>query len=158
MALVIETGSLISGANSYVSVDNFITWAESRGISFTLDDTLIEHSILRAMDYFESLHFLGLKSDENQALQWPRDQVYIDGYSVSSDEIPNEVKNAIYELVKIEFDGDSYMSAQERQVVSEKVGEIQVTYKDTVGMRRRTPAFQHQVRKLVHNPTTVGRS
>ncbi len=101
MALVIETGALISGANSYVSVDEFIAWAEARGVSFTLDDSLIEQNILRAMDYFESLHFLGIKADENQALQWPRDRVYIDGYSVDSDEIPEQVKASVYELVKI---------------------------------------------------------
>ena len=158
MALVIETGALVTGANSYVTVDNFIAWAEARGITFTLDDSLIEQNILRAMDYFESLHFLGLKSDENQALQWPRDQVYIDGYSVESDEIPVQVKNALYELVKIEFDGDSHMATQDRQVTSEKIGDIQVTYKGNAGMRKRTPAFQHQIRKLVHSPNLVSRS
>lgn len=158
MALVVETGALVSGANSYVTVDNFIAWAEARGISFTLDDNLVEQRILRAMDYFESLHFLGLKADENQALQWPRDQVYIDGYAVESDEIPVQVKNALYELVKIEFDGDSALSPQERQAISEKIGDIQVTYADHAGMRRRTPAFQHAIRKLVHSPNLVSRS
>lgn len=158
MALVIETGALVTGANSYVTVDNFIAWAEARGITFTLDDNLIEQNILRAMDYFESLHFLGLKSDENQALQWPRDQVYIDGYAVESDEIPVQVKNALYELIKIEFDGDSHMDAQDRQVTSEKIGDIQVTYKSNAGMRKRTPAFQHKIRKLVHSPNLVSRS
>ena len=158
MALVIETGSLISGANSYVTVDNFIAWAEARGISFTLDDSLIEQNILRAMDYFESLHFLGIKSDENQALQWPRDRVYIDGYSVESDEIPNEVKNAIYELVKIEFDGDSPIGSQERQTESEQIGDIKVVYSNKAMMRKRTPAFSHAVRKLIHGVNYVSRS
>ena len=105
MALVIETGALVSGANSYVTVANFSDWAASRGIIHTIDDNEIEQKILRAMDYFESLRFLGVKRDENQSLQWPREQVYIDGYSVDSDEIPTQVKNALYELVKAEFDG-----------------------------------------------------
>lgn len=158
MALVIETGALISGANSYVTVDNFIAWAEARGISFTLDDSLIEQNILRAMDYFESLHFLGLKADENQALQWPRDRVYIDGYAVDSDEIPKEVKSAIYELVKIEFDGDSPISAQDRQTESEQIGDIKVVYSNTAMMRKRTPAFSQAVRKLIHGVNAVSRS
>jgi hypothetical protein len=157
MALVIETGALVSGANSYVTVANFSDWAASRGVTHTVDDNEIEQKILRAMDYFESLRFLGVKRDENQSLQWPREQVYIDGYSVDSDEIPTQVKNALYELVKAEFDGDSYMSPQERQVTSEKIGDISVTYKDNAGMRKRTPAFTHQVRKLVHSKTEVSR-
>jgi len=158
MTLVVETGALVSGANTYVGVDNFKAWADDRNITYTNDDLVIEHKIFRAMDYFESLHFLGLKSDENQALQWPRDQVYIDGYAVESDEIPNEVKVALYELIKIEFDDDSLMAPQERQVTSEKIGDIQVTYKGNAGMRRKTPAFQHQIRKLIHSPNLVSRS
>jgi len=158
MTLVVETGALVSGANTYVSVANFKAWADDRNVTYTDDDGVIEHKIFRAMDYFETLHFLGVKSDENQALQWPRDQVYIDGYAVESDEIPNEVKVAVYELVKIEFDEDSYMSPQERHTTSERIGDIQVSYANHAGMRRRTPAFQHQVRKLVHSPNLVSRS
>ena len=158
MTLVVETGALVSGANTYVSVANFKAWADDRNVTYTDDDGVIEHKIFRAMDYFETLHFLGLKADENQALQWPRDQVYIDGYAVESDEIPAQVKNALYELVKIEFDGDSALSPQERQAISEKIGDIQVTYADHAGMRRRTPAFQHAIRKLVHSPNLVSRS
>jgi hypothetical protein len=158
MALVIETGALISSANSYISVDEFIAWAEARGVSFTLDDSLIEQNILRAMDYFESLHFLGIKADENQALQWPRDRVYIDGYSVDSDEIPEQVKASVYELVKIEFDGDSPISSQDRQTESEQVGDIKVVYSNKAMMRKRTPAFSHAVRKLIHGISQVSRS
>lgn len=156
--LVIEDGSLVTGANSYITADGWDTWATERGISHSHSDEKIEHAILRAMDYFESLHFIGLKHTETQALQWPRDRVFIDHYDVDSDEIPKEVKNAMYELTKIELDGDSPLLAQDRQTESEQIGNIKVVYKNSAMMRKRTPAFNHAVRKLIQGPTFVSRS
>lgn len=156
MALTVEDGSLVANANSYVSVANFVSWADDRGITYPAVPEL-EQKILRAMDYIESLNFLGQKHEETQALQWPRDQVTIDGYSVDSDEIPPEVKKAVYEAIKVEIDGDSRLSVSERETASEKIGDIAVTYRDNAGMKRSIPAVTKALRKLVRNPTEVGR-
>lgn len=158
VTLVIEDGSLVANANSYITVTAWDTWATDRGISHSHSDAKISHAILRAMDYFESLHFKGLKHTETQALQWPRDRVWIDSYDVDSDEIPKEVKNAMYELTKIELDGDLPLNAQERQTESEQIGDIKVVYSNTAMMRKRTPAFNFAVRKLIHGVNFVSRS
>ena len=158
MALIIEDGSLVTGANSYITVDGWKAWMDDRNITHTNSDSKIEGAILRAMDYFESLHFKGLKHTETQALQWPRDRVFIDSYDVDSDEIPKEVKNAMYELTKIELDGDLPLNAQERQTESEQIGDIKVVYSNTAMMRKRTPAFNFAVRKLIHGVNFVSRS
>ena len=50
------------------------------------------------MSYFESLIFNGFKATEEQALQFPRMDLSIDGYGKDDDEIPIEVKEALYEL------------------------------------------------------------
>ena len=158
MALIIENGSLVTGANSYITVDGWKSWMDDRNISHTNSDSKIEGAIMRAMDYFESLHFVGEKHEDTQALQWPRDYVYIDGYSIESDEIPKEVKAAMYEATKMELDGDSPIKEQGRATVSEKIGDIQVTYKGNAGMRKTTPAFTHAVRKLIHGRNSVIRA
>ena len=158
MALTIEDGSLVSGANSYITAAEWDTWATDRGISHTHSNSRIEEGILRAMDYFESLHFVGQKHEDTQALQWPRDYVYIDGYSIESDEIPKEVKAAMYEATKMELDGNSPIKEQGRATVSEKIGDIQVTYKGNAGMRKTTPAFTHAVRKIIHGRQSVIRA
>ena len=158
MALIIENGSLVTGANSYITVDGWKSWMDDRNISHTNSDSKIEGAIMRAMDYFESLHFVGEKHEDTQALQWPRDYVYIDGYSIESDEIPKEVKAAMYEVTKMELDGDSPIKEQGRATVSEKIGDIQVTYKGNAGMRKTTPAFTHAVRKLIHGRNSVIRA
>jgi hypothetical protein len=148
MAIVVEDGTLVSGANSYITLAEFKAWADDRGITYGTDSA-ISQQLYRAHDYFEGLKFKGLKADENQAMQWPRDQVLIDGYAVDSNEIPKEVKTALYELIKIEIDGDSKLSPSEREVTSEQVDSIKITYKDNSGMKRSTPALERALRKLV---------
>jgi len=157
MAIVVENGTLVSGANSYVTIDEFQAWADARGIDYGTDYT-ISQQLFRAHDYFESLDFKGLKADENQAMQWPRDQVYIDGYAVDADEIPKEVKLAIYELMKLEIDGDSKLTPSEREVTSEQVDSIKITYKDSAGMKRQTPALDRALRKLIKPINEVSRA
>jgi hypothetical protein len=156
MALTVENGTLVANANSYVSVGDYIAWADARGLTYP-SYPQIEQKILRAMDYIESRHFVGQKHEETQALQWPRDYVFIDGYSVESNEIPKELKIAVYEAVKIEIDGDSKLTASERETVSEKIGDISVTYKSGSGMKRNTPALTNALRKLIRPIGEVNR-
>lgn len=157
MALIVEDGSLVSNANSYVSIDDFIAWADARGFTYESYPT-IQQKILRAMDFIESLDFIGEKSIETQALQWPRDYVFIDGYSIESNQIPKEVKIAVYEAVKLEIDGDSKMTATERETLAEQIGDISVTYASSAGMKRQTPALTKALRKLTHPEGYVSRA
>lgn len=157
MALIVEDGSLVSGADSYVTLAEFKAWADKRGISYGTDEAVTQQ-IYRAMDYIEGLDFIGEKSDENQSLQWPRDQVIIDGYYIDSDEMPAELKVAVYESVKAEIDGDSRMTASERRTISEKVDSIQVTYASNADVKRSIPAVNRALRKLINPKTAVSRA
>jgi len=156
MALIVEDGTEVSGANSYVSAADYVAWADARGVTYPAYPQ-IEQKILRAMDYIESLSFVGQKNTETQALQWPRAYVLIDGYSVESNEIPIQLKTAVYEAVKVEVDGDSKLTASERDTAKEKIGDIEVTYKSSSGMKRSTPALTRALRKLIRNVTEVSR-
>lgn len=155
--LIVETGQSSQTANSYISVADFKAWADLRGLTYGTD-SVIEQQIFRAMDYIESLSFVGVKHTELQSLQWPRDRVIIDGYSVETNEIPKQLKNAVYEAVKIEIDGDSKLSAVDRETVSETVGDISITYKDNTGMTRQTPALSLALKKIVIPTGVVSRA
>ena len=157
MALVVEDGTLVSGADSYVTLAEFKAWADKRGVTYGTDE-VVTQQIYRAMDYIESLNFIGEKSDENQALQWPRDQVVIDGYYIDSDEMPNELKVAVYESIKAEIDGDSRMTASDRRTISEKVGDLQVTYANNADVKRSIPAVTRALRKLIRPMAMVSRA
>jgi hypothetical protein len=157
MALVVEDGTLVSGADSYVTLAEFKAWADKRGVTYGTDSAVTQQ-IYRAMDYIEGLNFIGEKSDENQALQWPRDQVVIDGYYIDSDEMPNELKVAVYESIKAEIDGDSRMTASDRRTISEKVGDLQVTYANNADVKRSIPAVTRALRKLIRPMAMVSRA
>ena len=156
--IIIENGTGVAGANSYITAAEWNDWTDARGITHSHSTEQIEHYIFRAMDYFENLNFLGRKATDSQSLQWPRVEVIIDTYSIDSDIIPQQVKNAVYELVKLESDGDSYLLPQSRQAVKEKIGDIEVTYKDSAGMRRSTPAVSNALRKITEPVDMVSRA
>lgn len=157
MALVIEDGSIVSGANSYVTLAEFKAWADARGVTYGTD-AAVEAQIVRAMDYIESLAFKGLKKDQYQALQFPRVHLIIDGFEVNSSTIPTELKNAVFEAVKLEIDGDGKLTPEERVTMSETVGSISVTYAPNQGSTRVTPAMTKALAKLVNSPNYVSRA
>lgn len=149
MALVIEDGSVVSGANSYVTLAEFKAWADARDITYNADDNALEAQILRAMDYLERLFFIGNKANENQPLQWPRTEALIDGYYADATEIPKEVKTALYEATVVEAAGYSELENQSRKTLREKVGDIEVQYADNSENRTITPALQYALNRIV---------
>ena len=158
MTLVVEDGSKVTGANTYITLAEFKAWADARGVHYN-SDAHVTRDILRAMDYIEELLFIGVKETRDQALQWPRVDVVIDGYALDVGEIPKELKNAAYELVKAIIDGDNKLNPVRRQIVREKVENgIDVTYKSNAGMQRHTPAVTRALRKLIRSPMEVTRA
>tara|TARA_R100000951_G_C2584224_1_gene162889 strand:+ start:108 stop:581 length:474 start_codon:yes stop_codon:yes gene_type:complete len=156
MALVIEDGSIVSGANSYITIANYKSWADDRGISYSTDSK-IEQSIFRAMDWFERQMFIGNKANENQPLQWPRTEALIDGYYVDATEIPNQVKTALYEVTTVDLAGNSEFNTQDRKTSKEKVGDIEVTYADNSENRIISPALTFAMNKIVQPALQVMR-
>lgn len=157
MALVIEDGTVVSGANSYVTLNEYRAWANARGITASDSDTVLERYVLRAMDYLEQLIFIGNKANENQPLQWPRTEALIDGYYADATEIPSQVKKALYEAIKVEADGKSELLNQDRRTIREKIGDIEITYADNSENRTITPALTSALKKIVQPATTVMR-
>ena len=159
MALTVETGSQSTTANSYVTVANYDSYLNARYTGRTdISDTQAEAYILRAMDYFETLNFIGTKATETQALQWPRGAVVIDGYGKDNNEIPKEVLIAVYELAYGFEQGYGINDPISRETVKEKIGEIEVEYKSSSADRTLLPAATQALRKLIKNPMRVVRA
>jgi hypothetical protein len=157
MALVVEDGSVVSGANSYVTLTEFKTWADNRGIDYGTDYVL-EQKILRAMDFLERQPFIGEKANEEQLLQWPRVEAVIDGYYVDATEVPTEVKKALYEATVVEIQGYSELNTQDRRTVMEKIGDITVQYASNSDNRTITPALTFALSKIVNSAYLVSRT
>lgn len=98
MALIVEDGSIVANANSYVTLDEIKDYADLRGFSYCSDGDLTNSAIL-ATDYLQSKCFIGeLVDPVVQPLLWPRSDVWLYGVELPSDSIPNDIKNAQIEL------------------------------------------------------------
>lgn len=132
MALVIENGSLVAGANSYVGVADARAFAEARASNLPEDDTAVESALIVAMDYLESLRaqYQGRKVDPAyQALQWPRTGVVVDGWEVPFDHIPQNLKFAQCQLAIEAANGlDLSPTGDGREVIREKVDVLETEY------------------------------
>lgn len=127
MALIVEDGSVVSNANSYISIADFETYAAAR--DYTIVGTS-ETLLIKAMDYLEAQSYKGIKYTSTQALQWPRVDVVIDSYLVDTDTIPTELINAQCEVAMAIDAGNDPLLDLPRKTISEQVGPIAVTYAD----------------------------
>lgn len=102
MTLIIEDGSVVTGANSYASIATVTTYCASMGYTAwagtSITDALREAAILRAMNYMEALPWNGVKTARDNPLSWPRYSMYDrEGYAIDTDDVPQVVVNALCE-------------------------------------------------------------
>lgn len=106
MALVIEDGTVVTGANSYIDIPEAKAFAAARGVDLGNDDTVTEQRLLVAMDYLESLSYKGTRTEpDQQLLAWPRIGVTFDGRTFGDHVIPNQLKSAQAQLAIEQFNG-----------------------------------------------------
>lgn len=141
MPLVIETGSVVTGANSFVSVSDARAFASARASTLPASDSAVEAALIGAKDYLETFRdrFQGAKvSPGVQPLQFPRKGVYLEGWDVPENVIPQLLKDAQCQLCLDSFDGagnpvDLMPSGDGREVIREKVDVIETEYSPGAG-------------------------
>ena len=142
MALIVEDGTLVSGANSYVSLADAQKYLDDRG-----DTTVItEGLLLRAADYINSfrLRFRGFKQTPlTSSMQWPRAYAVIDDYLIPPSVIPDVIPSAQIETA-IEFANqrDPYATIDSRIVKREKAQDFEREFDTKVGSGMAT--FDHR--------------
>lgn len=125
MSVVVEDGTIVSGANSYVSTTELSTYAANRGLTIAGDTTEL---LIQAMDYIESLEFIGIRWTKDQPLLWPRVYVYIDGYYQDVTHIPIQLKEGQMEVALAIDAGNGPLIDLDPQVSRERVGDLEVEY------------------------------
>lgn len=142
MALTVEDGSGVTGANSYVTVDEIKAYALARGLDLPDTDPAIEVFAVQAFDYVESYRtrYQGMKSNVALPQQFPRTGVVVDGYYVTSIEIPIQLKNAQCQATSEAF-GTDLMPNSSAGIKKEKVDVLEVEYQDAPGGVSASPSF-----------------
>ena len=133
MSLIVEDGSVVTGAESYISVadaSNYHTVRGNTAWAALTTDALREAALRKATDFMRQVYrsrWQGYKVNEDQALDWPRYGVEVEGYAVDSDIVPTEVKNACAELA-LKASAAELNPDLTQGVAREKVGQIEVEY------------------------------
>lgn len=134
MALIVEDGSIVAGANTYLTIAEADTILDDKfGIVPTT--ALTEKDLKLAAQYLESFRtqYLGQQvSPSTQTLEWPRVDVLINCVLQASDEIPEELKVAQALAAYEESLGNTLQPTTSGQSITQKsiAGQISVSYSD----------------------------
>ena len=132
MALIIENGTIVANANSYVTTTEARAYASARGKTLPTLDADLEALLISAVDYLEGKRsqYQGAKTDPaNQALQWPRTGVFIDCVEIGANTIPKELKDAQCRLACEQASGVDIMPTKTGPFVTEEtVGPLTTKY------------------------------
>lgn len=111
-------------ANHYLSTDSVaIAWA-------ALSPSDKEVLARKACVFIDSHRFDGCVVTGTQKLQWPRIDVYVNGYFVDSTTIPPGVKDAQCEAALKSMSGDLLADIERGSVIEETVGPLTTRYSD----------------------------
>jgi hypothetical protein len=93
MTIIVEDGSVVTGANSYATEAELTAYATARGITLTIGAELL---LIKAMDWIEIQKYKGDQIDCEQVLEWPRYNVITRiGCNTASDAIPRQLKQQL---------------------------------------------------------------
>lgn len=134
MSLVVEDGTGLSNAESYISVSDTTAYHAARGNTAwaaIATDTLREQYLRQATDYMVAKYtsrWQGYKVyPESQALDWPRYGLVVDYVEIAYNIVPYAVKKACAELA-LRAASSELAPDLSQAAVSEQVGSIAVTY------------------------------
>ncbi len=126
--MIVEDGSIIPNANSYVSIEYANEYFSIRNNSLWVgEDFQKEGFLIRSTDYIEGRfgnRFIGQRVSNLQSLSWPRKGTN----GISSNIIPVAVKNACCEYAVRAIQG-----ALAPDVVTDASGAIKATTREKVG-------------------------
>lgn len=146
MTLLVEDGTGLADAESYISVTDADTYHGNRGNTLwaTMNVTERENCLRRATEYmvgFYGERWKGEKKLGTQALDWPRYNVWLDARTpvlVSDTTIPRAVVNACAELAFRAASGP-LVDDQTRGILEEAVGPIKIKYDEHSPQQARYP-------------------
>lgn len=132
MSLIVETGSIVAGADSYISLVDARTMAALYGWALPATDTAAEVALRNGANYvglFEP-EMKGSRVSAEQSMAYPRKDATVFGFDISETSIPGRLQIAqIAAAVEIGAGLDPRASTDGRVMASEQVtGAVAVSY------------------------------
>jgi len=134
MAIIVENGSIVAGANSWVTRAAFITYAAERGVTIA-DTVAADVMLIKAAEYITGMgpRLIGELVDRGQTTAYPRLNLVIQNWHWLSTEIPLAVINAqLAVALEINAGEDPYNpTIAELPTISKRVeGAVAIEYAD----------------------------
>ena len=128
MALIIEDGTIVANANSFITLAEARTFATARGVTLTGVDADLEVFVIKAMDYLIEFEpkLKGIRVGNAQTLMYPREGVRYYREILDDSAIPVELKNAQAQAVMEIASGiDPTPNGPNNTIKRNKVGPIE---------------------------------
>lgn len=136
--LIVEDGTIVANANSFVTEANIVLHAKMRGVTlpFSTDEEKDDVAILgiQAADFLRIMPWRGEVVDASQTMPFPRKNMYTNP-TFPEDQVPAAVIEAQYQLALIANGGTILIpvSLGTGLLIKEKIGPIENVYSEKVG-------------------------
>ena len=180
MAITVEDGSVVAGANSFISLDGFTSHCETRGRSLDAydEDTQVIPALVKMADYLNSLSWKGVKTARDNPMCWPRYGQEIggslwnrlewpastwvgvldkDGFYIGIEEVPPEVVSAQCEGAWLIIQGKDMEPSLDRggQIKRKKIDVIEFEYFGGASPTTEFKAVTNRLRGLLKSSATM---
>ena len=120
---------------TYATVNQLREYAAARGLTVPEADNDCLVLLTVAQDWLETQDYIGERTGIKQTTAWPRTGVFLYGFRVGSDEIPDEIVKAQCQLAIDSMSVDFMPVSEGREVIKEKIaGAVEVEYAATGGL------------------------
>ncbi len=180
ITITVETGAVVTGANSFVSLTDFKTHCDQRARVYTdvYEDEALKAALVKMGDYLNSLSWKGVKTGRDNPMAWPRYGTEVggsiwnqleypasewvgvldkDGFYIPTDEVPAEVINAQCEGAWLIATGKDMEPALARggQIKRRKVDVIETEYFPGASPTSEFRAVSNRLRGLLRSGISI---
>ena len=141
IALSVENGTGVDGANSFATLEQARDYAELRSVTLTASDTVLTGYLVKATAWLKQKSYLGTKTYAGQSfLPWPRSGLTVDEAEFPSDAVPQDIIDATCQLCVEQQNGvDLFPTTTGPAVKREKIGPIDTEFAVATGGGRGGP-------------------
>lgn len=129
--IIVEDGSVVDNANSYITRADAIDRAELLGVVLP-DSEATDTLLIQAAQFIDAVEsrLVGHRATRDQALAWPRRDVFITGFAYHTDELPALLLTVQVQLaIDLHNSIDLYNRPDRQTVTRERVdGAVEVAY------------------------------
>jgi len=130
MVLIIEDGTIVTGANSFTTDVEFLAYADARGFTLPVDEDERNALQILAMDYLFSVECKldGCRVSIEQELMYPRVGACVNGFNIPSNSVPKNIKNAQMELAVQANTSELLINKTNQNIQSESIDTLSISY------------------------------